>query len=353
MGIGARGVTYKKLDERMIASIRQPAAGRPEIRELLAELVKSVPAEIRDGDFFWINHYINSLGSGFDVEVGVPVKQIVANGRVASRRLPALQVLAVLHEGPAESIRESFKKIGAATSEMGLISEEFMLESFPEIDCVVDGPIEVQFVLHDWAGLFKKHLARVVGEEAAETIYGEMAAITIDTPLETRHRLTLEAVKRLAKESDQFDTYDVVSSCAHVFPDSQTAKLNHAYQEVVAEGGNKIEAIDAVLAFMESDTGWQGEIYRDGEVIYTAKNPRDPAAYEAAETDAERRKAYCFCLLIRSHLEEDIPPEFCYCGAGWYRKQWEDATGKPVSIEIVRSLTKGDDRCQYAITIMD
>jgi effector-binding domain-containing protein len=353
MGIAAHGVEYQKLDERMIASIRQPVAGRPEIRDLLAELAMSVPAEIREGDFFWINHFINSLESGFDVEVGVPVKQIVATGRVASRRLPALQLLTVLHEGPAETLRESFNKIGTATSETGLISEEFMLESFPEIDCVIDGPIEVQFVLHDWAGLFSKHLARVVGERTAEKIYGEMASITIDTPLETRHRLTLDAVSRLAAAGDEFSTYDVISSCAHVFPDSQTAKLNHAYQVVVSEGGTKLEAIDAVLAFMETDPGWRGEIYRQGEVIYTAKNPRDPAAYEAAETDAGRRKAYCFCPLIRNHLEEEISPEFCYCGAGWYRKQWEDATGKPVSIEIVKSLTKGDDRCQYAITILD
>jgi len=48
-----------------------------------------------------------------------------------------------------------------------------------------------------------------------------------------------------------------------------------------------------------------------------------------------------------------MPPTFCYCGAGWYRQQWEGAVGKPVQIEIVDSLLKGDDRCTFAIRLPD
>jgi predicted hydrocarbon binding protein len=44
-----------------------------------------------------------------------------------------------------------------------------------------------------------------------------------------------------------------------------------------------------------------------------------------------------------------MPPSFCYCGAGWYRRQWEGAIDRPVTIEIVKSILKGDDVCQFAI----
>lgn len=353
MGISRYGLTYKQIGERQAATIRQPVTGREEIHRLLLELAKAVPPENRAGDFFWINHYINSLEQGLDAEVGVPVLTPIEQQRVTTRTVAPIQVLTTQHEGPAATIGESYRQYAPVARELGLISEEFLFESFPDVDCVIDGPIEVQYVLHDWGGLFKKHLTRVVGEEAAGHVFGEMDKITIETPLELRNEWTLCAVSRLAEIGDEFSTYDAVSSCAHVFPDTQTAKLNKVYQAAIANGGDKIAAIDAVLVFMDRDPGWAGEIYREGEVIYTAKNPRDRAAYDAAETEAERRRAYCFCPLIREHLDEAIPPEFCYCGSGWYRKQWQDASGKPVSIEIIKSLTKGDDRCQYAITIMD
>jgi predicted hydrocarbon binding protein len=46
-----------------------------------------------------------------------------------------------------------------------------------------------------------------------------------------------------------------------------------------------------------------------------------------------------------------MPTAFCYCGAGWYRQQWEGAIGRPVTIEIVKSVLKGDEVCQFAIQL--
>lgn len=86
-----------------------------------------------------------------------------------------------------------------------------------------------------------------------------------------------------------------------------------------------------------------------GRTLYSSKKPRDPAKFEAATSKAEKARAYCFCPIIRNHLDGGMPTTFCYCGAGWYRQQWEGAVGKPVRIEIVESLLQGDDRCTFAI----
>jgi predicted hydrocarbon binding protein len=71
--------------------------------------------------------------------------------------------------------------------------------------------------------------------------------------------------------------------------------------------------------------------------------------YEKAKTAKEKRQAYCFCPLVRDYLDQDVPITFCYCGAGWYRLQWEGAIGKSVKIDVVKSVLKGDDECQFAI----
>ncbi len=119
------------------------------------------------------------------------------------------------------------------------------------------------------------------------------------------------------------------------------------------EADDPLDAVDAVLEFMDGDPGWDERPRRQGRVIYSSKKPRDPKAYASAKGDAERRKAACFCPLVRNHLDGGMPLTFCYGGAGWYRQQWEGAVGKPVRIEIVESLLKGDDRCTFAVYLPD
>ncbi len=63
----------------------------------------------------------------------------------------------------------------------------------------------------------------------------------------------------------------------------------------------------------------------------TFKKPRDPVGCEAARTDRERRKAYCFCPLVRNHMDQDMP----------------------VTVEIEQSVLRGDDRCGFAVRLPD
>jgi predicted hydrocarbon binding protein len=41
----------------------------------------------------------------------------------------------------------------------------------------------------------------------------------------------------------------------------------------------------------------------------------------------------------------------CFCGSGWYDQLWEGILGKPVEIEVLQSILKGDDCCTFAITL--
>jgi predicted hydrocarbon binding protein len=44
-----------------------------------------------------------------------------------------------------------------------------------------------------------------------------------------------------------------------------------------------------------------------------------------------------------------MSPTFCYCSSGWERRQWEGAIGRPVRVDVVKTLLRGDDHCQFAI----
>ena len=104
---------------------------------------------------------------------------------------------------------------------------------------------------------------------------------------------------------------------------------------------------------MDGDPGWKEGSQREGRIIYAAKGPRDPQAYDKAQSEVEKRQAYCFCPIVRDRLDQGMPTSFCYCGAGWYRRQWEGATGRAIPIEVVKSILKGDDVCQFAIRLPD
>ena len=99
---------------------------------------------------------------------------------------------------------------------------------------------------------------------------------------------------------------------------------------------------------MYEDPAWYEDPIRKGNIIYVEKVPYNQKGYQEAKTEAEKKRNYCHCPLVRKYLDE-IPSTFCYCGSGWYRQQWEGILQKPVKIEMVKSLLKGDDTCEFAI----
>jgi hypothetical protein len=264
-----------------------------------------------------------------------------------------MEVLSLTHRGPAQRISETVATLYGRAYQHGLVSDEFMREVYLDSGNPEGQDIEVQFVLHDWTGLLGEHAGRVLGTEAARDVMRGSAALSLESTLDERFCWVKGAIERLESVAAEQQRYDSVSSCAHVFPDRQVEKLRLAYEGARASGAGPLQAVDAVLDFMATDPCWGERPRREGLVIYSSKKPRDPRAFAAATSAAEKRKAACFCPITRHHLDQGMPITFCYCGSGWYRRQWEGALGKPVRIDIVESLLKGDDRCTFAIHLPD
>ena len=349
MSLQEFGITHKRLDEALVATVQVNLKGREEVPALLQALRQGFPPESVAGPGFCLIQFVSSVQEGFLAEVGFPVHRPVEGSEVRTWTLPPLEVLSLVHRGPLDRLQESYRKLYGPASERGLVSDEFSREVYLDWDDPEDVTIEVQFVVHDWTGLLGRNLDRVLGEQPAGVVMQGSDALTVESTLDERFCWVKGAMERLEGLADDEQKYKVLSSCAHVFPAGQVDKLRVVYEEARAGTADALAAVDAVITFMEEDPGWIESARREGHVLYSSKRPARARAYAEAKDDRERRMASCYCPLVRRHLEEGMPLTFCYCGAGWFRQQWEGAIGRPVRVEIVRSLLQGDDHCEFAI----
>lgn len=99
--------------------------------------------------------------------------------------------------------------------------------------------------------------------------------------------------------------------------------------------------------------GWGMAGKLEGNTIIATKIPKDFYEYFKASGSKQKKFHYCHCPRIRDVFlkgsEKKISPEYCYCGAGFYKDLWEYILSKPVKVEILKSLMKGDDICTICI----
>jgi effector-binding domain-containing protein len=349
MSLSAAGIEHKRTGETLIATIRTCLKDRNELRGIFADLARRIPVECIAGPAFSIIRFVTSVTEGDDVEIGFPVNRIVDLGEIRTRTMPALEVLALVHRGPVEGLGQAYRRLYGPAAELGVISDEFAREVYVRWDDPAQAEVELQFIVHRWNDLLAANLERVLGAEAHCAVMQGADGLSIESAVAERFAWAKGAMERLEGLAAPDQAYDVVSSCAHIFPREQIDKLAAIYQGAWAKHADLLAAVDAVIEFMSVDPGWKDRPVREGRVVYATKRPRNPQAHERAQTPAERRAAYCFCPVIRARLDAGMPLTYCNCGAGWFRQQWEGAIGRPVRIDIVESVLRGDEVCRFAV----
>ncbi|MBN1297853.1 hypothetical protein JXA80_13840 [bacterium] len=333
------------------AVIRQSVVlTRAEIRGILSGLIAGIPEKSITGPPFCIFNFITSVQKGYDITLGVPVRSDSDCGVEMPVMMPEMEILSRVHRGEPEKLRETAAAVFGYADRLGVISDEFYREVYLD-ETHPDGPgIEVQFVVHNWSRKLTQAIDTVLGASVREWLMqGSGEGMGIEAGVSRRFEWVKAMLARLDEVADKDMKYDILSRCAHVFPSNQVAKLAAVFRDARSQTGDSLQAVDAVIAFMNEDPGWtEGGIRRE-RTIYFSKNPRDPKAHNAATTELERRQAACFCPIVRSCMDQEMPVDFCYCGSGWLRQQWEGAIGWPVTIDIVRSVLRGDDRCEFAV----
>jgi hypothetical protein len=244
------------------------------------------------------------------MDVCIPVSEEILQGDVKSMLLESCEAMTMIHSGLYESILDTYRKVTIETYAHGLPIAESGREVLQVFDA--DKPennvIEIQEVLHDWNNRFSKQLVDVLGVEARDRVLKCYTDVSHESSLEDRANAVKCAIDLLDDIATENQKFEVLSGCAHVFP-----------PELIS-------------------------------ILYSSKQPSNPVEFSKATTRKEKMQAYCFCPMIKYNLDE-VSGTFCYCGSGWSRRLWEGILDKSVKVEIVKSLTRDDDECTFAVHI--
>lgn len=217
-----------------------------------------------------------------------------------------------------------------------------------------------------WLEKFKRSLDRHAGANARQRIMEGSADLSDQTPRDSIIEWSIKAMERLELEVDPESAQTVMLDCGCQYPQDALEPIAREYQkhgdidqviEALQERFSSFLADDLglkdqhVSAILEQGWGLAGR--RDGAAVLATKIPK--SGYLEAyleETDPQRRREiYCHCPRIRDAIAmgRTISPTYCYCGGGFYKGLWERILGREVKIELIRSILKGDDVCQFRI----
>jgi len=346
MSLQEAGIIYKKIPAMQIASITFNSAPRQyeKVRATLQKLFQDCQGAI-NGPVFVINHFETADKGTRDFEVCVPVACPIETDEIKTRFLLGGEALTATHPGPFEKAGESLQKVSGYAWENGLPGRELRIvfttydPEHPE-----NNRFEAQTILISWPAQLAENLKRLLGESVAQNVTQGVEAITVESSFDERCDWIRATLARLDQAADPTQKYEAISPCAHVFPQRFIDEARAVYE--------RNHDIDEVIQMMiAGHPVYAKNITREGNIIYSTKPPLDKEGYQTAQTSAEKRMCACFCPMIRTRLDTGISATFCNCSAGWDRQLYEGIFGKPVRMEVLETVLKGDEFCRFAIYI--
>ena len=219
-----------------------------------------------------------------------------------------------------------------------------------------------------WRTRFQEGLRLVLGEERATLVLPAEVDESREYTAKENVWWTGECLSRLEGVASNDEAHRILMSCSHQLPEERVEVLRAFYQhhqdvdELMEFWRSQFiyhlkrwhpqlrpEWIDAIL-----DEGW-GEVgVRVGEDVLATKVPKDIQEFFEAEDERDRAFRYCHCDRIRGAFQEgcpELPSAYCYCGAGFYKLNWERVLGREVQVRLESSLLQGDRVCRFRIAL--
>jgi hypothetical protein len=330
----------------LFAGIRKPIKRRDELEPRI-ELLKKVCGKRIAGPLTHIFRFDTPV-DGYDSEIGYPVSDTVDHGEIRTHTLRPMHFYSALHEGPDETLGETRQRIYAYMNVTGLSPELELVELFHHRDTAQPRSCKTQIMASylAWPEVYKDQLTRVLGSETAAAVWKGGETITPHTPVDPRASWVGASIERLKEHTDVDQQFDILSRVALVRPQEDVAKYKRIYEET----GDILAVLEAQEEHLErqSNKRYPDPPRFDGKILHLSKVPYRAEAYAAAQTHTEKRKAYCFCNLVREARDPQIDPVFCYRAAGWARQFLEPILGVEFKrCAITHSILKGDAFCAW------
>ena len=331
----------------LFAGIRKPVARRADLEPRIELLTKACAGRTA-GPLTHILRFDTPV-EGRDSEIGFPVSAEINDGDIRTHRLRTMYCYALTHEGPADTLGETAGRLYTYMDKTGLSPELELTEVYQHRDPANPkaNRTEILASFLAWPEVYREQLTRVLGREAAEEVWQGGEAITPHTLVDERCAWVAGSIARLKRRSSLRQQFDVLSRVALVRPPEDVAH----YKDIYDRAGKNIDAVFRALSekLSATPTGAFVDPPRfDGRILHLSKVPYNRKRYLEARTHDEKRRAYCFCALVREASAPRIDPIFCYRAAGWDRQFWEPILGKSfTTCRITHSILKGDDFCAW------
>ena len=341
---GGIGVTCRP--PTLFAGIRKPIRERAELEPRIEQLRRVCRKRV-DGPLTHIFRFDTPV-EGYDSEIGFPVSAPVDAGDVRTHTLRRMWFYSTTHHGPMESAGETRGKLYDYMNRTGLSPELELAEVFHlrEPKNPEESRTEILASFLAWPEVYREQLDRVLGPERAAPIWSGGESLTHHTPVDRRWPWVAATIRRLKKETTAEQQFDILSRVALVRPLEDVEKYRKIF--IQSKDINTVIAAQHKALAQTRTGGFVDPPRFDGKVLHMSKVPYNGEAWEKAKTGEEKRKAYCFCNLVREATDPKIDPIFCYRAAGWARQFWEPILGVEFKrCEITHSILKGDDFCAW------
>ena len=216
--------------------------------------------------------------------------------------------------------------------------------------------------MNDFEKQWLKKMKTGFVEIKQENLYKKMITGKDD---KTPSSWTKELMRKLLDNLSQKQVEALMCSCACLSPKNELQTLKDVYNKtrdiklvhkmlqeyfeiMIIEYKNLNEK--QLQYLRENSMGMAGKL--ENHTITATKIPKEFHKYRAEKNENKKKYYYCHCPRIRETLltENDrIDPTYCYCGAGFYKDIWEFILQKPVVVEVIESVLKGDEFCKIRI----
>lgn len=218
-----------------------------------------------------------------------------------------------------------------------------------------------------WLGKFAACLDELAGEPVRRSIMAGSEGFSDASPRDEVIAWSREAMVRLAALVDEATCRSIMAGCACQYPKDELWDVRQAY-ESTGDLDRVLQMLQERFETFLSDTllldaaeireivsrGWGLAGRRQGmHTVVATKIPKSGflVAYMQESNPEARRRYYCHCPRVRDALKsgQDLPVQYCYCGAGYYRGIWQEIVQQPVEIEVLESVLQGGDVCRIAV----
>jgi len=341
-----KGIEVFVREETLFAGIRKPIKNRLELKPRIEEL-KEMCAGKDNGPLTHIIRFDTPV-DGYDSEIGFPVSGQVTSGDVKTHTLRKMHFYSLPHDGPMESLSETSGKLYEYMNETGLSPELELVEIYSNDDLGNTGlqKVRVMAAFLAWPEVYKEQLVRVLGNDTADRIWQGGENLTPHTRVDERCSWVAKTVDRLKETASPDQQFEILSRVALIRPTEDVMKYKKLYDQT--------KDIDSIFRIQEEQLkktptgGFVDPPWFDGKILHVSKVPYNKLRYMEAASHEEKRRAYCFCSLVRNATNPRIDPIFCYRAAGWARQFWEPILEVEFEkCKITHSILKGDDFCAW------